>query len=268
MKNISVILVRLAAVLVYLFLFLPLIFVVLFSFSDKSFFSFPPTGFSLRWYVAAWESDLFLTPALRSLALAAASTLIAAVVTVPLALGLRRMNEGRLKGTVEFIVLSPLIVPALIIGIALLYMFNRFGVIDTFSGLVLGHTIIVLPYMFRSIYTSVLSLRQNLIDASEILGATPRMTFMQVVLPALFPGIISGAIFSFIISLDQFTVSLFITQSDQIVLPVAIYKYLSDMNDPVTAAVSTVLVVFGLLLAFIIDRLGWLRHLSSSGGGG
>jgi len=160
---------------------------------------------------------------------------------------------------------SPLIVPSLIIGNALLYMFNRFGMIDTFGALVLGHAIIVLPYMFRSIYTSVLALRQSLVEASEILGAGPRMTFTQVVLPALFPGMISGAIFSFIISLDQFTVSLFITQSEQVVLPVAIYKYLSDMHDPVTAAVSTVLVAFGLLLAFVIDRLGWLRHLSSGG---
>jgi putative spermidine/putrescine transport system permease protein len=265
MKNIHITLVRLAAVLVYLFLFLPLIIVVLFSFSDKSFFTFPPAGFSFRWYVAAWESGLFVTPALRSLALAAASTFIAIAVTVPLALGLRRLDDGRLKAFVEFFVLSPLIVPALIIGIALLYMFNRFGMIDTFGALVLGHAIIVLPYMFRSIYTSVLALRQSLVEASEILGAGPRMTFTQVVLPALFPGMISGAIFSFIISLDQFTVSLFITQSEQVVLPVAIYKYLSDMNDPVTAAVSTVLVAFGLLLAFVIDRLGWLRHLSSGG---
>lgn len=265
MKNVHITLVRAAAVLVYLFLFLPLIVVVLFSFSDKSYFSFPPTGLSLRWYVAAWESGLFLTPALRSLALATVSTLVAAVVAIPVTLGLRGLGDGRLKNAIEFLVLSPLIVPALIIGIALLYMFNRFGLLDTFAALVLGHCVIVLPYMFRSVYTSAVGLRQNLIDASEILGASPWTTFRQVVLPGLMPGVISGAIFSFIISLDQFTVSLFITQSDQIVLPVAIYKYLSDMNDPVTAAVSTVLVVFGLLLAFIIDRLGWLRHLSGGG---
>lgn len=265
MKNMHITLVRIAAVLVYLFLFLPLIVVVLFSFSDKSYFSFPPTGFSLRWYVAAWDSGLFLTPALRSLALAAVSTLVAAAVAIPVTLGLRRVPDGRLKSVVEFFVLSPLIVPALIIGIALLYTFNRFGVLDTFGALVLSHSVIVLPYMFRSVYTSALGLRQNLIDASEILGASPRMTFSQVILPALVPGIISGAIFSFIISLDQFTVSLFVTQSEQVVLPVAIYKYLSDMNDPVTAAVSTVLVVFGLLIALVIDRLGWLRHLSGGG---
>jgi putative spermidine/putrescine transport system permease protein len=265
MRNLSTILVRIAALTVYLFLFLPLIVVVLFSFSDKSYFTFPPTGFSFRWYTAAWESGQFVQPALRSLALAGISTLAAAIVAVPATLGLRRLPDGRWKSAVEFAVLSPLIVPALIIGISLLYMFNRVGILDTFFALALAHAVIVLPYMFRSVYTSALGLRQNLIDASEILGASPAMTFTAVVLPALMPGVISGAIFSFIISLDQFTVSLFVTQSEQTVLPVAIYKYLSDMNDPVTAAVSTVLVVVGLLLAFIVDRLGWLRHLSGGG---
>ncbi|MBJ6134379.1 ABC transporter permease [Ochrobactrum sp. Q0168] len=265
MNTIHIKLVKIAAFIVYLFLFMPLIVVVLFSFSDKSYFSFPPSGFSLRWYVAAWDSGLFLTPALRSLALATLCTLIAAVITIPVTLGLRQMERGRVKSVIEFFILSPLIVPALIIGIALLYTFNRLGILDTFTALVLSHSVIVLPYMFRSVYISAVGLRQNLVEASEILGASPRMTFFNVMLPALFPGVISGAIFSFIISLDQFTVSLFVTQAEQTVLPVAIYKYLSDMNDPVTAAVSTVLVVFGLLLALIIDRLGWLRHLSGGG---
>lgn len=262
MRNLPLNLVRLSALIVYLFLLTPLIIVVLFSFSDKSYFSFPPTGFSVRWYVAAWESGLFLEPAIRSLVLATFSTFAAAIIAIPAALGMRNMADGRLKTILEFMILSPLIVPALIIGIAFLYMFNRMGILDTFPALLLSHGLLVLPYMFRSVFTSAVNLRQNLIDASEILGAGSWMTFKNVIMPSLMPGIISGAIFSFIISLDQFTVSLFVTQSDQTVLPVAIYKYLSDMNDPVTAAVSTILVVFGLALALIIDRLGWLKHLS------
>jgi putative spermidine/putrescine transport system permease protein len=253
-----------SAFLVYLFLILPLLVVILFSFSERSFFEFPPAGFSLRWYHAAWESGQFLGPALRSLGLALAATAVAAALSIPAALAFRKLAPGKLRGALEFFLLSPLIVPALIIGIALLYAFNRLNVLDTFGGLLAAHVVIVFPFMFRAVLTSVLGLRQALIDASEILGASPAYTLRQVVLPALIPGIASGAIFSFIISLDQFTVSLFVTQSEQIVLPVAIYKYLFDVNDPVAAAVSTVLVVFGLLLAFVIDRLGWLRHLSGA----
>jgi putative spermidine/putrescine transport system permease protein len=255
-----------AASAVYLFLVLPMMVVVLFSFSDKSYFTFPPTGFSLRWYEAAWESGRFLGPALRSLVLATLATAVAAFVSVPAALGLRRMAPGRLRALLEFVFLSPLIVPALIIGIALLYSFNRFGLVDTFGALLAAHALIVFPFVFRAVLTSAMGLRQALIDASEILGAPPLYTFRRVVLPALVPGLASGAIFAFIVSLDQFTVSLFVTQSVQIVLPVAIYQYLFDVNDPVVAAVSTVLVVFGLAVAMVIDRFGLLRHLGGTGG--
>lgn len=250
------------AALVGLFLMLPLLVVMLFSFSERSFFVFPPTGFSLRWYAAAWESNLFLAPALRSLVLAVLATALAAALVLPAALGLRRLPPGRWRGAVEFVFLSPLIVPALIIGIALLYAYNRVRLLDSFTGLLASHVLIVFPFMFRAVLTSALALRPALLEASEILGATPAMTLRRVVLPALVPGLVAGGIFAVIVSLDQFTVSLFVTQSEQVVLPVALYKYLFDVNDPVAAAVSTALVVFGLLSALVIDRLGWLRHLA------
>lgn len=253
------------ATIVFLLLLLPLLVIILFSFSERSFFVFPPSDFSIRWYRAAWGSNLFLEPALRSLALAAVATLIAALVAVPSALAMRKLPSGRLRALLEFAFLSPLIVPALIIGIALLYALNRIHLIDTFSALVASHTLIVFPFMLRSVLTSAIGMKQSLLEASEILGASPGMTLRRVILPGIVPGIVAGTIFSIIVSLDQFTVSLFVTQSEQIVLPVAIYKYLFDVNDPVAAAVSTVLVAFGLLVAWLIDRLGWLRHLSGAG---
>lgn len=177
---------------------LSLAIVVMFSFSERSFFSFPPTGFSLKWYVAAWESGLFLGPALRSLALAALATALAtalaAAFALPAALGVRRLPAGRLRGAVEFVFLSPLIVPALIIGIALLYAYNCVRLLDTFAGLLASHVLIVFPFMFRALLTSALALRPSLLEASEVLG----------------------------VSLDRFTVSLFVTQSEQLVLPVAL----------------------------------------------
>lgn len=255
-----------AAVAVYAFLILPMLVVVLFSTSDKSFFTFPPTGFSLRWYEAAWSSGRFLGPAVRSLVLAVLATGIASVIAIPAALALRRMQPGRLRAAVEFFFLTPLVVPALIVGIALLYSFSRLRLLDTFSGLLAAHALIVFPFVFRAVLTSVLNLRQHLLDASMILGAGPFYTFRRIVFPALVPGLAAGAIFAFIVSLDQFTVSLFVTQSEQEVLPVAIYKYLYDVNDPVVAAVSTVLVAFGLLVAVVINWFGWLRHLGGSAG--
>jgi putative spermidine/putrescine transport system permease protein len=257
--------VRLAAYAVYVFLLVPLMVVVTFSFSDRSFFIFPPQGFSLKWYSQAWQSNLFLYPALRSLVLAMVVTSIAALIAMPAALGLRQLRHHTLIRVLEFTFLSPLIVPQLILGIALLYYFNPLRLIDTFTGLVAAHTVIVLPFMFRSLLVSVHDLNPHLEEASEVLGASPWTTFHRVVLPALVPGLLAGAILSFIVSFDQFTVSLLVTQREQITLPVAIYRYLYDVNDPVAAAVSSVLVALGFLVAYIIQRAGWTRRLTRTG---
>jgi len=247
--------------LIYLFLLVPLFVVVLFSFSDKSFFTFPPTGFSLRWYVAAWELGQFGEPALRSIILAVASSVLAAIFSIPAALALRRMAPCITRRVLEFILLTPLIVPSLIIGIALLYFFLKQGLMDTAPGLLLAHTLLVFPFMFRAVFVSALEIKPHLEDASEILGASPWYTFRSVILSSLRPGLTSGSIFAFIVSFDQFTISLFITQSDQVTLPVALYRYVYDVNDPVAAAVSSALVVFGLILALGLQKAGLLKSI-------
>ena len=255
-----------AAGAVYGYLLVPLFVIVLFSFSDKSFFSFPPTGFSFEWYVRAWESDYFLVPALRSLVLGAASTLGAAILAVPAALGVRRLRGSAWEPIVEFTIISPLIIPNLVIGVAFLYYFIPLGLIDTVIGILIAHVVIVLPFMFRAILVSIYDLNRQHEEASEILGASPFMTFRRITLPSLAPGVAAGAIFSFIVSFDQFTVTLFVVQRDQVTLPIAIYNYLFDVNDPVVASVSTVLVVFGLLLTVLVQRAGWLKHLGGQAG--
>lgn len=254
------------ALLVYAYMSLPMLMVVYFSFSNRSFFTFPPDGFSLRWYRQAWQSGLFLVPAVRSIVLAVGATLAGALLTIPAGLALRRLGRSWWARATEFVLLSPLIVPALILGIALLYFFHRASLIDTFAGLLAAHTVLVLPFMFRGIFVSVHGLNAELEEASEILGASPFTTFRRVVLPALRPGIIAGGIFSFIVSFDQFTVSLFVTQSKAVTLPIALYKYLYDVNDPVVAAVSSFLVAFGLLVTVLIQRAGWLEHIGGISG--
>ncbi|TFL15566.1 ABC transporter permease [Pusillimonas caeni] len=246
---------------IYVFLLAPLAIVVLFSFSDKSYFTFPPSGFSLNWYQAAWESGRFGMPALRSILLAFGSAGLSAVLAVPAALALRRARPSVWKRGVEFVLLSPLIVPALIIGIALLYYFLNYGLIDTVAGLVIAHTLLVFPFMFRSVLVSAMEIKPQLEEASELLGASPWRTFRSVILHGLAPGLTSGSIFAFIVSFDHFTVSLFVTQSEQVTLPVALYNYVYDVNDPVAAAVSTALVVFGMVLAIGLQKAGLLDSI-------
>ena len=250
---------------IYLYLLAPLFVVVLFSFSNKSFFTFPPTEFSLRWYRAAWELGQFGGPAIRSVLLAVGSTLLAAAIAIPAALALRKAKPSFWTRAVEFLLLTPLIVPALIIGIALLYYFLRHDLIDTVAGLLASHTLLVFPFMFRAVLVSAMEIKPQLEEASELLGASPWQTFRSVILTGLMPGITSGAIFAFIVSFDQFTVSLFVTQSEQVTLPVALYKYVYDVNDPVAAAVSSALVVFGLVLAITLQKAGLLKSIGGQG---
>ena len=141
------------------------------------------------------------------------------------------------------------------------------NLIDTLSALVVSHTLLVFPFMFRAILVSAMEIKPHLEEASEILGAPPLRTFFSVVLPSLAPGITSGAIFAFIVSFDQFTISLFVTQSEQVTLPVALYRYVYDVNDPVAAAVSSSLVLFGLVFAIVLQKAGLLKHVGGRGAG-
>lgn len=253
--------VRIAAWLAYAFMLTPLMVIVLFSFSDRSFFQFPPQGLSLKWYARGWDSGLFLWPALRSLVIGICATATAAALAISAGLAIRELKASRLAQALEFVFLSPLIVPHLILGIALLHYYNPPGLIDTWTGLLAAHVVMIFPFLFRTVLVSIQDLNPQLEEASELLGASPFTTFRAVILPALTPGIAAGAILAFIVSFDQFTVSLLITQREQITLPVAIYKYLYDVNDPVAAAVSTVLVVAGFSITLLVQRLGWLKSV-------
>lgn len=249
---------------VYLYLAAPLLVVVYFSFSDRSFFTFPPEGFSLVWYQRAWESGRFFEPAIWSIALACAATVLATLAAVPASLAVRRFRGSQMARIIELAVLAPLIIPTLILGIALLYFFSDVGLLDTPQGIIAGHTVLVLPFMFRSVLISVRSLDRRQEEASAVLGASAFTTFRRVVLPRLIPGILAGGIFSFIVSFDQFTLSLFIVRNEWVTLPVALYQYLYDVNDPVVAAVATALVLFAIVVTLVVQKLGWLDRFAGA----
>lgn len=251
-------------VLLYVYIVSPMLIVIYFSFSDRSFFNFPPEGFSLRWYAAAWQSGVFLEPAIRSVLLGLAATALAGAVTIPAAMATKRSSK-RAAALLEFVFLSPLIVPGLILGIALLYFFTQWSLIDTIWGLLAAHTVLVVPFMFRSVLVAVQELDEAQLEASAVLGASARTTFRRVTLPQLKPGLIAGAIFAFIVSFDQFTLSLFVVRNEQVTLPIALYQYLYDVNDPVTSAVGSVLVALGLAVTMVLHRFGLLKHLSATG---
>jgi putative spermidine/putrescine transport system permease protein len=236
---------RLANVMVVLilgFLAMPILVVGLLSFSSASYLTFPPPAFGLRWYRAYLGSRDWLDATWLSVAVAAAVVMLSSVLGTSAALGLARLPR-RLRAVTSGLILSPLVMPVIIVAIGVYYAFARYGLVGTPLGLVLAHTCLAVPFVVTSVTASLAGLDRRLEQAALGLGATPFGTFRQVTLPLIRPGILVGALFAFITSFDELVVSLFLSGESAVTLPRRMWEDLRYAIDPTIAAVSTVTVV-------------------------
>jgi putative spermidine/putrescine transport system permease protein len=246
---------------IYAFIFLPLVLVVAISFSDDTFLRFPPSGWSLRWYEALLANPKFLGAAGVSLTVALIVVAVSLAVGVPAAMALAK---GRLPGTpvLETLLLSPLILPTIVLGLAILLVFSQFRLAATYPGLVLAHLTITLPFTVRILTTSLRNLPPDIEAAAGTLGAGPWQVFRYVTLPLLMPGVLAAAALSFILSFDEVVISLFVVGPRLSTLPVEIYRYVHERTDPFVAAVSVTMIVITTLVVLILDRtVGLMRSL-------
>lgn len=246
--------VRALSVGVYAFLLAPLVVVVLASFNSADFLSFPPRGFSLRWYRALWESEVWGDSFRLSLLLTAVVTPLALIIGTLAAYALVRYSFPG-KGAIATLVMAPLVMPQIVLGIALLNYMSGLGLVGSLTGLILGHLVVTLPFTVRLVSISVHNLDPALERAAENLGATPLQTFWRVTLPLLRPGIVAGAIFAAIISFGELAVTLLIAGARTTTLPLRIFNYTEYNFDPTINAVSTIFVVLALVLIIALDRL-------------
>ena len=242
------------SVAVYVFLLAPLLVVVLASFNSADFLSFPPRGFSLRWYRALWESEVWGDSFRLSLLLTAVVTPLALIIGTLAAYALVRYSFPG-KGAMATLVMAPLVMPQIVLGIALLNYMSGLGLVGSLTGLILGHLVVTLPFTVRLVSISVHNLDPALERAAENLGATPLQTFWRVTLPLLRPGIVAGAIFAAIISFGELAVTLLIAGARTTTLPLRIFNYTEYNFDPAINAVSTIFVVLALVLIIVLDRL-------------
>jgi putative spermidine/putrescine transport system permease protein len=243
-----------ACALVGVYLLAPILMILLYSVNSVQFFSFPPPGLSLRWYGDAVAKGLFFGSILLSAQIAALSTLVALALGVPAALALVR---GQFPGrkALATLFLAPSIFPAALLGVALLLFFSEvqrglpLTLAPALPGLVLGHVVITLPWVIRSVSSSLTLVDRRIEEAAVSLGANPPRTFWEVTLPLVRPGLISGGVFAFIASFENLELSLFLTSSGLQTLPMDMLIYIQNYrNDPAVAAVST-MVVLGTALA-------------------
>ena len=228
--------------LILAFLALPIVVVMVVSFSSATYLTFPPPAFGLRWYHAYFASDDWLRSTWLSLWVAASVVVLATLLGTLAALGIARLPKA-LRVLASALILSPLIVPVIVVAIGIYYAFSRYGLVGTPIAMVLAHTCLALPFVVTSVSASLAGIDPRLEQAALSLGATPAGTFRQVTLPLIRPGVVVGALFAFITSFDELVVSLFLSGSGAVTLPRRMWDDLRFTIDPTIAAVSTLTIV-------------------------
>ncbi len=245
-----------AVVAILGFLLLPALVVTLAAFNGRAILSFPPQTWSWRWFAKAIAYDDFQAGFRNGLIVTAWASSIALVAGAAFAFALDRY-QFRLKGAIEAVLLSPLVVPHFTVGLGFLILAAQLGVARGFAVVVVCHVVLVLPFVLRSVYVSLRNLDRRLELAAASLGARPGRVLVTITLPLLAPGLASGWLFAAILSFNEFTASLFVTGQRTQTLPVAMYNYVREYADPSMAAISVMYIVStAALLTFATMFLG------------
>lgn len=253
-------LLRVTVIAVMVFLIGPLVIVAGLSLNKANLIQFPPRELSLHWYGDVWHLDGFVASVVLSLKLAALTTIGTAILGTMSAIALVRYRfPGRqvLLG----VFLSPLVLPAIVIGIALLQYFRTIDLISTFSALLVAHIAITMPFMIRTMSASLEVMDENLFEAAKMMGADVLQTFIHITMPTVRSGFIAGILFTFILSFDNYTVSLFLTDPQTETLPIRMLKFTQVRIDPTVAAAATVLILLSILILVLATHLIGLRRL-------
>lgn len=229
-----------AAYAVTVFLLLPTLVIAPMSVGPERYLRFPPAGFSLRWYREYFGDADWINATLFSLEAGVIATLAATVIGTMLALALVR---GRLpgKGLVELLVIGPVIVPHIALAVAMFLVFEQLRLTGTLLGFAMAHTILALPFVVFTVLAALYRFDVDLERAALSCGAGPFRTFRHVTLPLIAPGVVSAALFAFIISFDEAVVSFFISNLDRKTLPRKMFEDIDYNVSPTLAAVATML---------------------------
>jgi putative spermidine/putrescine transport system permease protein len=248
--------------LVAVFLMAPLAVAALVSFSSSPVFTLPAPSLTIAWYQQIAARPGFLPSLLLSIEVAAASTAVSLVLGTLAAIGLTR---GRLPGkdAIAAFLMSPLMLPGLVIGIAMLQFLKGAGTLSVAGSLIAAHVVITMPYVMRTVLGALALFDFALIDAARTLGYDHPRAVLRVMVPALAPAFFAGGLFAFLASMDNYPVSIFFTDPRTKTLPIQMLQYLDERPDPIIAAISTCLIGLTVLVMLIGNRLVGLRRLAA-----
>jgi putative spermidine/putrescine transport system permease protein len=243
----------LLALVALLLIIAPSLVVVIVSFTSGFSLRFPPQGYSTRWYVELWNAWQLQFAARNSLIVAAWATGLSIGFGVAAALTISRSKTVSAR-LLDSLFMSPLVLPALAFGLAALMFFSLIGMPVSLLTLVIGHTVVCVPYVVRNTVAALTQLEPTLLESSAILGASRLYTFRRIVLPLIRPGIISGAFIAFMSSFDNVPVSLFLRDAATDMLPIRMWQDLEGKLDVTIAALSSVLIIATVALMAIMER--------------
>jgi putative spermidine/putrescine transport system permease protein len=235
------------SILVCLFLIFPVIIIVPVSFSSDSFLSFPPPGFSLRWYERLFTRNDWLASGWLSIWIALVVTLVSTVLGTAAAYGLVRSSFPGKRIVIGFM-LSPLIIPGIIVAIGVYFFYAKMQLVGSALAIAMAHTALAVPFVVVNVSASLSGFDRRLEQAAQNLGAGDFTTFRLVTLPLIRPGILAGALFAFITSFDELIVALFVAGPSQVTLPLRMWESMKSSIDPTIAAVSVLAIIVSVLL--------------------
>jgi putative spermidine/putrescine transport system permease protein len=240
--------------LVLLYLIFPVFVVAPVSFSSAQYLAFPPPGFSLQWYEKYFDRQDWIDATFLSLRIGLMTAVMATVLGTAAALGLVR-GRFRGKNAINAFLVSPLIIPAIIVAIGVYFFYARLQIVGSPWALALAHTALAIPFVVINVSATLYGFDERLEYAAMNLGANRWQTFRHVTFPIIRPGVLAGALFAFITSFDELIVALFISGTGAVTLPRKMWDGLRQEIDPTIAAVSTMLIAISVLILLSAELL-------------
>lgn len=248
--------------LVLIFLFTPILIVLAVSVTESAVFSFPPQGFSLKWYYAIRNTDGLIASAWLSAQVAFISTCVSLVLGTLCAIAVvRRLVPG--GDAIATFMASPLMIPGLVLGIAFLQAARSVGLRDAYLTLAIAHVVLTMPFIMRTILASLTLFDFSMVDAARMLGYSYPAALWRVLVPNILPGVMSGALFAFIASFDNYPISIFLVDVRTKTLPIQLLNQLEMSPDPTVAATSALLILATIAALIVCDRLVGLKRMAT-----
>lgn len=243
-----------ACVLVFIYLMAPVLVVIPLAFNAEPYFTYPIHGFSLRWFDAFFSDVVWRIAVRNSLVVGIGATLIATTLGTLAAIGLNQKSLP-FKALITAVLVSPMIVPVVITAVGAYLFYSRLGLANTLFGITLAHAALGIPFVIITVTATLTGFDSALLRAARNLGAGPVRAFFKVMLPVIWPGLFSGALFAFATSFDEVVIVLFLGGVEQRTIPRQMWTGLREQLSPTILAVAVILIAISVLMLVTLELL-------------